>query len=1123
MTTPVRPVPITARASHRLELLGGAVLVNANGRSHLERKTAGVVALLALEGELTRSRVAGLLWADTDEERARANLRQCLHRLKKLAGAELVRADERLALTGEVEVDATTLESHAFLGDDAGLLELRGELLEGLDYEDCQEFTEWLNAQRERWRGLRVGAYRRALRDPGASGALERAQEWIRLEGLSEEAHRALARAQHARHDRAAALNTLRDLEVVLQRELGTAPSAETRALRESLERSDTAVNLEVGGVAPVPSALSRPPRLIGREREWAIMQRAWDASQAIIVSGAPGVGKTRLLEDFLAAHGGGTRFEGRPGDSLNPYSTHARTYRQVLERFQPRLEGWVRAELARILPELGSSAPPMQSDVDKLRFVQAKAWVTRQAVQLGMRAIAVDDLQFVDAASLEAGYQVYSEHWGQPSGMRTLIAYREGELPESAQAMLEATVKAGLAVRVRLEPLPEASMRALLDSLPITDDLKQRSLRIAAGNPLYALEVARDGVTSGSVPKRVADLTRERLERLSGDAQRLAQVAAVAGTDFSLELASSVLETNPLDLGAALTELEEAQVMTAERFQHDLVHEAVLNGVSAGLKRFLHRRCALALEATDNDPARVAQHWLEGGEERRAIPWWLRAADAAHRRYRLQEASEFAERAGYALERAGDVDAAFDALERAVTYRVSFDLTQHLEGLVETLFGLARVDAQRVRAWLARVRLLNAWQFAPEAEDAARQGLKLESSAEPLVSADLHAGLAEALWRQAQHTAAIAALQPALERYAAIGDTRNLAQAEGRLGIIHGDSEDHDAARAHLERSVALLEKIGDDFAVAKSRNMLGITLGRIGLVRDALEQHQLVRAACERIQGADVLRRMNLSNMGQRFFDLDRYGESLEVTQWALDSLQPELGWARAYSQTHQVRVKLRLGALEALPALLQTILEVPGLRDDMRFDALLLSARLHHTLGTLETARADFAEVRALLRPDSRPFSRIELDIAHSLVATPDEALEWSRDALNLASRHRLNGLRIGALTRLAQTLRGTGRLEEALRHVSEASQLLETYDCTNFYRAEVWWTHADLSRALETPDAVEHLRRVTRWVLETARDNVPPEYRNAFLQVNPVNRAILESARAAGLEVNASLST
>jgi hypothetical protein len=113
--------------------------------------------------------------------------------------------------------------------------------------------------------------------------------------------------------------------------------------------------------------------------------------------------------------------------------------------------------------------------------------------------------------------------------------------------------------------------------------------------------------------------------------------------------------------------------------------------------------------------------------------------------------------------------------------------------------------------------------------------------------------------------------------------------------------------------------------------------------------------------------------------------------------------------------------------------------------------------------------------------------------------------------------LNGLRIGALTRVAQATRRLGDLERAARFSEEACDLLRVFDCTNFYRAETWWTHADLLRTLDPSAATDHLHRVARWVLETARDAVAPEYRTGFLETNVVNRAVLEAARATGLSL------
>jgi DNA-binding SARP family transcriptional activator len=1119
--------PQIATPSLRLELLGGATLLGIGVRHNLERKTAAVLTLLALEGEITRSKVAGLLWSDTDEERARANLRQCLHRLKKLIGSDLINPGERMSLNATLEVDTLTLESRAFLGDDAGLIAVRGEILGGLDFEDCPELSDWLLIQRERWRTARVGAYRRALQNLDASQALEWAQEWVNLEPISEEAHRAVARVYFKRGNRALALQTILDLELLLQRELATGLSSDSKALQNLLERDELEVQTSA---LNLPTDVLNPKNLVGREAEIALLERAWRAGVNIVIRGVPGVGKSRLMLDFL---GGKTSFdliEARPGDSGTPMSSLSRSLRQILnETAQLELPLWVKAELARLLPELSLTAPtPISSEADKLRFFEAILSVFKQRFTQGVRALAIDDLQFMDAASFEA-LQFNAERL-QQIGIRTISAYRVGELNPDLETRIEAAAATGKLQIIDLNVLEQNALEELLAnlSLDLPQNLAAQLQHATGGNPLYALETIRDlleqGILHGNfeqlpLPAVVHKISNQRLERRSLQAQRIAQIAAIAGTDFSLELGAFVLERNSLDLQPALTELETAQIMHGERFSHDLLLEGVQSGMALSVKRFLHRRCAEFLEG-HGDAARIAEHWLAGGNETLAIPWLLRAADDAQKRYRLTEASEFAERAGQALIRIGDSSQAFNALERAANYRISFDMTQRLEDLVDSLFDLARNDAERARAWLAKVKLLNAWQFAPQAEIAALQGLKLEhgileNSIDASVRADLHAGFAESLWRQNKHAQAINALQPALEIYATLGDQRSLAQAEGRLGIIAGDSEDHATARDHLDQSVRLLENLGDDFAAAKSRNMLGITLGRMGLVRDALAQHRIVRSTCERIQGADVLMRMNFSNTGQRLFDLDQYGEALEITNWALEMSQPELGWARAYSQTHQVRIKLRLGAFEGLAELLETILAVPALREDMAFDALLLRSKLRSQTGFKLEAQNDLTRVRSLLPANARPFSRIELELGEASISTPEHSLDLAQNALDLATRYKLNGLQIGAHTRLAQAFQELRKLELAFKHSSQAVELLKTFDCTNFYRAESWLTHARLLMALEKPEAKQHLESLANWVLKTNTEHVPTQHQTDFLEHNAVNCAILELGNIAGL--------
>src|SRR5262245_45059477 len=95
----------------KLELLGEARLVGPEGTGRLDRKEAALLAYLALEGATSRQRLAELLWPEADE-RARANMRQMLRRLRLSAGRELVEGREALSLVSDVTADAAQLQVH---------------------------------------------------------------------------------------------------------------------------------------------------------------------------------------------------------------------------------------------------------------------------------------------------------------------------------------------------------------------------------------------------------------------------------------------------------------------------------------------------------------------------------------------------------------------------------------------------------------------------------------------------------------------------------------------------------------------------------------------------------------------------------------------------------------------------------------------------------------------------------------------------------------------------------------------------------------------------------------------------------------------------------------------------
>lgn len=813
---PVGKSPEKARGTNealatwgRLELLGVPVLqIQTRRLRPIERKTAGILAYLTLEGPTSRSKLAGLLWPESSEATARNNLAQALRRLKQATGVELVRGGDVLELQG-LEVDVAALEVAHFASRHAEVVQNQGRLLEGHDYDDCPDYDDWLLIRRERLDDLRRNSLSALADELEQAGqyreALSYAERLLESDAISETAHRRVMRLWYLLGDRSAAIAAFERCRGVLQREMGVEPLPETGALLRLIELGEP---IAPHGPTPrpeIPLSVLRPPRLLGRAVEWIQMEQAWIQGQAILLSGPPGVGKSRLLHDFLSSQGQALVFEGRPGDLGIPYATHSRICRQILGYFPGlSLPDWVRLELARLLPELGPAQPPLQTQAEKLRFFQAQAELVRLAVSEGMGLVCLDDLHFADMASLEVLHYVLSPYWGRPGPLRTALSFRTGEFPVGMEELLSQAVQSGQAVRIEVQLLDLAAVQSLLESLELpglkeaASDWSRKLWRHTGGNPFFLLETLRSLWESGGlgqrklarlpVPGKITTLIQSRLERLSLGAQQLVRTAAVAGPDFSPELAAAVLQRTPLELLEPWAQLEAAQLLRGPTFVHDLIYEATLSGVPASIKSYLHRQIALYLESQQADPARIAEHWFEG-EPRRAIPFLVQAAQKAAAAYRLTEAAQFYQRA---LEHASQSQA-FELLEALSQVRVRFDTGQSHASIIERMHALAHTPAQRARVWLREAIRLAEHGYGSEAEEASQQGLQLaEQVAEPDLRVRLLDALAQSLYVQCKTPALIEALEQLRQLHLERGDALQAAICTSRLGIAYDQLERH-------------------------------------------------------------------------------------------------------------------------------------------------------------------------------------------------------------------------------------------------------------------------------------------------------------------------------------------
>jgi DNA-binding SARP family transcriptional activator/tetratricopeptide (TPR) repeat protein len=1080
----------------------------------LERKDAALLALLAIDGASPRDRVAAWLWPEVPAKTAAGSLRQRIFRLRKRLGHELLRAADVVVL----------------LPDVAPLTE-GGEPLAGLDYADCPEFAAWLERQRGQRHARRVDALaERAARQETAgelAAAIATAVALLAEEPLSDHAARRLMRLHYLRGDRAAAIRAFERFERRLKDELGARPGLETLALLRTIEGD--APPARVGPRRPVPAALQRPPRLVGRQRELAALAEALAAGHVFLVVGEAGMGKSRLLAEWLAvrprdaeqdAEARTLLVAARPGDAGVPYALLARLLRALFERMQAPADAGTQCELARVLPEWSAGRPA--GEAQRLVLQHAVEDVLRGAPAAGIDELLLDDLHFADAASLEllqgliAGDRLRTLRWG--------LAQRPGEGLPAAQRLREVLVDTQRLREVPLSPLDAAAMAELVAGLGLTElnpaELAAPLVRHTGGNPLFALETLKDLVLRGAAegglpqPASVGALIERRLRTLSADALALARVAAIGGVDFGIELAEAVLQRPALALADAWAELQAAQVLAGSAFAHDLVFDAVLRTVPEAISRHVHGAVAAALAARGSEPARTGAHWEAAGRWPEAATMLERAADAARHAGRVGEALALRRRAAAAHGQAGDAQARWRVECDSVELIITVQGPGPAQALVERLLDEAGSAAQRMAA-LVGLALVHAFAGQPRdvlaASEQALEAAGGEAGAPVLLDARrLRAHALSQLGRAPDAVAELRALQPLVD---AGGSLRRRYQQRSSLAYALNLCARPLECDSALLETIALAREAGDLAEVMSSLANLAVSQLNSGRAAQALEHALAARALRERVgAGEGPHMAINDMNTGVMACLVGRFDLALELLERAPERLAPigEL-WV-AIARRHLAAMWLVLG---------QPYRAAPWIDDPLAADNPVVARRSAVLLARLARARgADPAAVAATLsvataalRAAATVKDTASFDLETSRLVERTVALELVRGVQRDATGAGLEGLALHARVREIELLLDVDPGHAAALAVSLDAAAADLV-LTDGYLPELWLTAARAARAAgDLERARESLRRGGDWI-DAAAGRLPAGLRSPFLEGNPVNRALRAALAAAG---------
>jgi class 3 adenylate cyclase/tetratricopeptide (TPR) repeat protein len=596
---------------------------------------------------------------------------------------------------------------------------------------------------------------------------------------------------------------------------------------------------------------------LVARDAQVSSLTRAVDASlrgegRTVLLAGEPGAGKTRLAQEatLVARNRGFTVLAGRcyEAEQTVPYYPFVEALAAGLRNAPASLADEASTSwpyLGALLPELG--APPLATSGgdEQQRVLRAAGSFVDALAESSPLAIVIDDLHWADSASLKLLLHLVRQT--RSSRVLILATYRDVEVSRRGplEEALRELRREGVAERIEVRRLDESGTTALIASsigqAEVSDEFAGLLYHRTEGNPFFVYQVMQMLVERGDVfesagrwerkeiedievPESIRSVVGQRIGRLSDEAQEALYAAAVLGQTFGFD---DLLTMNDIPEDSLESLLEEAAAtgvvkpLDAEHytFDHALTQQALYQEITPRRRRKLHLSAGEAIQSTigraSSRAAELAWHFLNGGDDERALEFALLAGDGARAVFAHAEAeghyrsaldlavelrdesreAEISEKLGSTLRCLANFEEAIALLRNAAeSYRQSGDAAS--EGRVLAEEGLAHAAHGTPEDGISALRRYLESNAAKSSDDGAAHASNVLSSL---------------LFVRGQYEQGLEAATNATALARSAGNERVLVRAEVRRATMLGNVGQEDAGIRAFEEILPLAERIGE------------------------------------------------------------------------------------------------------------------------------------------------------------------------------------------------------------------------------------------------------------------------------------------------------------------------
>ncbi len=594
------------------------------------RKAEAAFYYLLVEKRTTRDELIGLLWPDFPECAARKNLRNALYQIRKSLGPNVILTPGQTEVFFAPEVIVNT-DLDQFLSDDGqGYASYINGFLSGFTVKDAPDFENWMQVYRHRLEDRFTRVLGQRIHEAEVASdhhkTIDIAERLLVENPYDEKSCRSIMKSYSSLGDYHQSIQFYESFCQMLKIELGIQPEIETQQLfKEIMEERNVKYSANT-----IDNVVSRELQgFYGRKKELVWMEEVYTQSlrhlspQMVLLSGEAGVGKTMLLQYFLAKQKiteigliTANCYQQEESYLLRPWQPVFSSLVEILERqkiFIP--SGWI-YQMMKQFPSFELLYHRLNLEKDQKAWeaslhqplVEAAVGIIKRITSVNKIVLSFEDIHWMDQVSQQLLIRILQE----PSLNVLVMATARDGYENKINDLKSIAGRKGSLKHLEINRFNQEEtlqwINATLQNLTLTSEELELVFEETGGNPFFISEYMNALNTHGDIRKlsvKAKDILQSRLTELSKEVQKLLELISLFFHRVSLSLIIEVSSEDEDQVIEMLQQLFNQGILRevwdsgkiSLQFVHHKFREFVYENQSESKKRQLHHRVGVQLE----------------------------------------------------------------------------------------------------------------------------------------------------------------------------------------------------------------------------------------------------------------------------------------------------------------------------------------------------------------------------------------------------------------------------------------------------------------------------------------------------------------------------------------------